>query len=667
MNGCEEIEKINSTSRNIAHWNEWENSEKPGLCLLTKIGYKYIDPADLRPTSPIQERSSFRDVLLKKTLVSKIKEFNPWINVYNIKQVLRIITIPEVSDLEFNQKIWELLTKPHTCTIEQDLGNGRGRRHHSVKLIDWDNVENNEFFITNQFEVHSSKGRALFDIVVFVNGIPLVVIECKSPTLSEGPIKKGIRQLLMYQEKIPKLFYYNQINISTAGLTSYYGMIQYSYSQYKEWKEPYPITEADLEQILSKTGRKTSTPTPQDILFYGLLEPHNLLDLIRNFIIFRTINGKLNKIIARYQQFRATNKTIKRILHPKQEYGGTIWHTQGSGKSLTMLFTAIKLRRESKLENPLLVFVTDRIDLIDQLNQTFIASGFPNPIEAQYAELLQELIRTGQGQTIFTTIQKIKITNQETEEEAEKGDEKGYPVLNESDKIIVMADEAHRSQYKTFAMRMRKSMPNAFYIAYTGTPLARTEKNEKITVGKGKTVRKFGSFIDVYDIRQSVQDGMTVQILYENRLPELTIEDKTIDALFDRVFSDKTYEEREKIKNKYATKSAIVAADERIKKVCLDIVEHYELKVKPNEFKAQIVVSNRKLAVKYKMYLDRFNAPESVVIISPNRLYDNDLKKLGAPFIVDKNDQMKFIKKFKDPDDPIKFLIVCDMLLTHLQ
>lgn len=663
MTRCDEIRQLNKQNRNIPKWSEWENSEKPVLCLLAELGYKYIKPSDLTESSSTQERSSFREVLLKNTLTNKIKEFNPWINDYNIKQVFRKLTIPQVSDIEFNQEIWGYLTKPHTFTVEQDIEDGRERRYQPVKLIDWDDVKNNDFMTSNQYKVNSSRGNIIPDIVVFINGIPLVVIECKSPILQGEHIIPGIRQLDMYQKRVPKLFYYNQILIATAGLTSYYGVVGNSYSHFKQWKEPYPITESELEEFIEKTGRKTIKPTPQDILIYGLLEPHNLLNIIRNFILYQTVNGKLIKMMARYQQYRATNKTIERILDPK-ERGGTIWHTQGSGKSLTMLFSSVKMRREPKLENPLLVFITDRIDLVDQLNQTFIASGFPNPIEAEDAEHLQELIRTGQGQTIFTTIQKFKTTNKETQEEAEKGDETGYPVLNESENIIVLIDEAHRSQYKTFAMRMRKAMPNAFFLAYTGTPLARTEKNEKITVGKGKTVRKFGSFIDVYDIRQSVEDGVTVQILYENRLPELTIEDSTIDQLFDRVFADKTEEEREAIKDKYATKANLLGAEERIKKVCLDILDHYETKVKPNGFKAQIVVNSRELAVKYKMFLDRFNAPESVVIISPNRLYDDDLKKLGVPFIINKTEQKKFIKRFKDPNDSLTFLIVCDMLIT---
>ncbi|MHA1107299.1 MAG: type I restriction endonuclease [Promethearchaeota archaeon] len=300
-----------------------ENSEKPALCLLTELGYEYIKPADLRETSSTLERLSLRNVLLKKRLTAKIKEFNPWINDYNIKQVFRMLTIPQVSEIEFNQEIWGYLTKSHTFTVEQDIEDGRGRRHQPVKLIEWDDIEKNEFIVSNQYKVNSSKGNIIPDIVVFVNGIPLVVIECKSPILQGEHIIPGIRQLDMYQNRAPKLFYYNQILIATAGLTSYYGVVGNSYSHFKQWKEPYPITESDLEEFIRKTGRRTTNPTPQDILIYGLLEPHNLLNIIRNFILFQTVNGKLIKMMARYQQYRATNKTIERILKPK-ERGGTI-------------------------------------------------------------------------------------------------------------------------------------------------------------------------------------------------------------------------------------------------------------------------------------------------------------------------------------------------------
>ena len=649
----------------LLDWNEYTETEKPALEVLQEIGYKYKEGKDLSPQIDPTERSSLREVILSKRLINKIRELNPWINESNIKQIFRKLTIPTISSqIDFNEQVWEYLTKPSKLVVEQDLQDGKGRRNHWIKLIDWDNIENNEFLTVNQYKVNASRGNRIPDIVIFINGLPLVVIECKSPLLT-NPLQQGIRQVIEYQETIPKLFYLNQIIIVTSSQSARYGVLGNSYENFQIWKDPYPITKDQLEKIVERTGRSTPEPTPQDILLYGLLEKRNLLDLIRNFIIFETSRGRLYKKIARYQQFRATNKTLTRILTEKdhQLRGGTIWHTQGSGKSLTMLFTSIKLRRETELNNPLLVFVCDRIDLVNQLNSTFERCGFPNPVEARSVDHLQELVQIGQGVTIFTTIQKFRTTDADSQTGISRSGIE-FPKLNDDQEIFVLVDEAHRSQYKVFGMNMRMGMPNACYLAYTGTPLARNEKNETISVGRGKTVSKFGQLIDSYDLRQSVEDGSTVKILYENRLPELRVEGESIDEIFNRVFADKSSEERERIKQKYATEDAILAAPERIKKVVLDILKHYEDHIEPNGFKAQIVTASRKLAVMYKKYLGDLNAPESVVIISANPRYDDELRALGANFITEKLKQQQMIDRFKYKNDPLKFLIVCDMLIT---
>ncbi len=650
---------------NLFDWSEYNQTEKPALDLLQELGYQHKEGKEVSPQYTTIERTSLREVILSATLTKKIKEFNPWINESNIKQVFRKLTIITTSSqIDFNEQIWEYLTKPSKLVVEQDLHDGKGRRNQWVILIDWDNPKKNEFLAVNQFKVNASRGNRIPDIVIFINGLPLVVIECKSPLLT-NPLQQGIRQIIEYQETIPKLFYLNQIIIVTSSQSAVFGVIGNSYENFQIWKDPYPITKDQLGKIVEQTGRSTPDPTPQDILLHGLLEKRNLLDLIRNFIIFETLRGKLIKKIARYQQFRATNITLARILTEKdpQQRGGTIWHTQGSGKSLTMLFTAIKLRRETKLNNPLLVFICDRINLVSQLNNTFERCGFPNPIEAKNVDNLQELIKIGQGVTIFTTIQKFRTKDADSQTGISKSGLE-FSIFNTEQNIFVLVDEAHRSQYKIFGMNMRIGMPNACYLAYTGTPLAKNEYNETISVGRGKTVKKFGKIIDKYDIRQSVEDGSTVKILYENRLPKLTVEGESIDEIFNRVFADKTPEERERIKQKYATEDAILAAPERIKKVVLDILKHYEDHIEPNGFKAQIVTASRKLAVMYKKYLDDLNAPESVVIISANPRYDDELRALGVDFFTEKSKQKERIERFKDDNDPLRFLIVCDMLIT---
>ncbi len=646
----------------LVNWSEWINSEKPAIDLLIELGYIYKKKSELLDLTNNAERSSLRQVILLQTLKKKIKEFNPWISEINIKNIIRDLTvILSSSEIETNEQIWRYLTKQGELYVEQDL-DGRGRRKPGVKLIDWDDPEKNDFIVTNQFKVNAPKGNKIPDIVCFVNGIPLVVIECKSPTITH-PLREGIHQINIYQQVINKLFNYNQLIIITCGQSARYGVIGNSYEHFKEWKEPYPIKLDELEKIIKKTGRKSTKPTPQDILIYGLLEKNNFIDLIRNFIIYERYQGRKVKKVARYQQFRAVNKTVQRILTEEDDHrGGTIWHTQGSGKSLTMLFTAIKLRREKKLKNPLLAFVTDRVDLVEQLNGTFDNCGFPNPEIPKNAEELKSLLKTGQGVTTFTTVQKFRTKDADKRTGVSRSGMK-YPELNADKNIFVLVDEAHRSQNKIFAMNMRIGIPNACYIAYTGTPLAKNEKNKTITVGKGKTVSKFGSFIDVYNIRQSVEDESTVPILYENRLPKLQVEGGSIDKIFDRVFHDKTDKEKELIKKKYATRQAILAAPERTKRIALDIVDHYENKIGVNGFKAQIVVSSRKLAVIFKKYFEQFNGPESVAIISASK-FDDELKKHGVGFITNKTEQRIYIDRFKDPEDPLRFLVVCDMLIT---
>lgn len=650
-------------SLSLFNWDEFNQSENPAIELLKEMKYQYIEGEKLTQLSG--ERESLRSVILLEKVIKKIKEFNPWISVENIKQVTRILTIPTNPDLiESNEMIWTYLTKPATLCVEQDIGDGRGRRNQSVLLIDWEDVDKNEFLVTNQFKINSPKGNIKPDLVIFVNGIPLVVIECKSPLIT-NPMAEAIKQVMDYQEKAPKLFLTNQFIITICGQSARYGSITASFEHYKEWKDPYPATINALENLIASFNRTTPKPTPQDILLYGLLDRRNFLDIIRNFILFEKNREKTLKKIAMYQQFRAVNKTIDRILIEKvpTNRGGTVWHTQGSGKSITMIFTSIKLRREKSLGNPLLVFVTDRVDLIRQLNKVFNSCGFPNPVEARSAEDLQEKIKVGNGVTVFTTIQKFRVDDADEETGVSKSGKK-YPQLTESKDVFVIVDEAHRSQYKMFATNMRTGIPNACFLAYTGTPLARNEKNELISAGRGKTVHKFGKFIDVYDIRQSVADNATLPILYEGRLPELRLEGESIDEIFDRVFADNTPAEREELKKKYATQKAILSAPERIKKIVLDIIKHYEETIQPNHYKAQIVVQSRELAIIYKKYMDEYNGPESAVIISPWRR-DDQLKRIyGVPFITEKQAQADTIEQFLDKNDPLCFLIVCDMLIT---
>jgi len=618
-------------------WNEYNLVEKPAIETLQKLGYTYIHGSELTPEKG--ERRSYREVLLIKRLEKALKKLNPWITENNsTKAVKEIETEMGTDPIQTNAKIYEKLV--NYISLIQDLG--KGRKGQTIKFIDFENLENNEFLITNQFEITGRRENIIPDILVFINGIPIAVIECKSPTIKE-PDEEGLRQIMRYQnirepdahEGAEQLF--NTIQITSViwkegGLSSTVGARE---RHYHEWKDPYPYTIPDIRKIL---GRE---PSKQDILLLGMFTREHLLDIIQNFIIFEPEQGKLVKKITRYIQYRAVNKAIERIFKEKgKDRGGVVWHTQGSGKSLEMVFLGIKLKRLKQLENPTIIIVTDRVELDRQIRGTFERVGFPNPSHAESIRELKQLIKRGQGQTIITTIQKF----QELEEES-------YPKLTDEENIFLLVDEAHRTQYKALAMNMRTALPNACYIGFTGTPIDKKDKS---------TRKVFGDYIDTYTIEQSVNDGMTVPIFYEGRMPQVNIEGIPIDELFDRIFKDKSEKEREKIKQRFVNEEAIAEAEPRIREICFDIIKHYESFIQPNGFKAQIVTVSRQSAVTYKKILDQLNAPESAVVISVDH---NDLPEMKQHRRT-KSEEENLISRFLDKKDSLSFLIVCDKLLT---
>lgn len=604
-------------------WNEKSTVENRIIDHLKGFGYTYIHGTYLEG-----ERQTLRDVVLEQRFADAIRRINPWIDDNNLRKVVRDVTHMEAASLmEANEALHEDIV--HYISTEQDLGHGK--KNQTVRLIDFDNIDNNEFLVTNQFKVSGLTGDIIPDVVIFVNGLPLVVVECKSSFIT-NPVSQGIKQLERYQSDAERLFYYNAILISTCGQDAKYATIGARARHYGEWKDPYPLTPYDL-------GTEVN---PQDILVAGILTKRNLLDLIQNFIVYEPEGGRTIKKLARYQQFRAVNKAIDRIVHADSpmERGGVVWHTQGSGKSLTMLYLAVKLRRVQQLHNPTIVVVTDRKDLDIQITGTFRRCGFPNPAHADGVTNLRNLLRLGSGQTIMTTVQKFQ------EAEAE-----GDQVLSKDSNIFVMVDESHRTQYKGLATNMRTALPNACYLGFTGTPIDKKDKS---------TTRTFGSYIDTYTIQQSVDDEATVPILYEGRMPDLQIEGRSLDAIFDRMFANYNEDDRERIKQRYATTEAITAAPQRVEAICLDIIDHYEQHIVPNGFKAQIVTVTREAAVLYKQTLAKLNAPESVVIVSGDHNDSDELKQ----YHLSEQQEKHYIERFKNADDKLKFIIVCDKLLT---
>ena len=549
---------------------------------------------------------------------------------------------------EANEALYTSLS--YGIALEQDRGDGR--KSHTVRFFDFDKPGRNEWIVTRQYKVLGSKKHIIPDIVVFGNGLPLAVIECKSPTIGDTWKADAVKQLRRYQEAgsgwkelgAPQLFETAQILITTCGERAVYGTVGTPERFFLAWKEPYPLT---VKQLGKKLGR---SPTPQDIALFGLLEPRNLLDLMRNFVVFDSDGGRRVRKLTRYKQFIAVNEAMRRICRARKPSarGGIVWHTQGSGKSLTMLWLALKLRRDESQQQPTVVIVTDRTKLDRQIAGVFETCGFPNPERADSVRALRRILAHPTGKTVMTTIQKFQeITG------ASGAARRGavHPTLSEAPNIFVMVDEAHRTQYRSLAANMRQALPNACFLGFTGTPIDKKDRS---------TLRTFGPYIDTYTIEQAVQDGATVPIFYESRLPELQIIGKSIDQVFDRVFADRSEDERAAIRQRFATEQVIAAAPRRIESICLDLIDHFTRFIAPNGFKAQVVATSRHAAVTFKETLERLNAPESALIMSAGH---NDEERLARRHLR-KDEQDRLIERFKDRKDPLAILVVCDMLLT---
>lgn len=606
---------------------EYTEVELPLIEQLQSYGYSYLIGSEL-----VEERNGRGSIVLEERLSKAIKKLNEWISDTNVEKIIKQLVSIQSEDMwQANQIVYDWLFG-QGISVLQDLGGGK--KNQTVHIFDFDEISNNDFLVVNQISYTNANGTIRPDIVIYINGLPLVLIECKSPKLKwDQQLPEGVRQFDRYQETNEKLFWYNQMLIVTSRDRARVGTILARPQHYGLWKDPYPLT---IEEVGSDRA--------QDILVAGMLRKQAVIDLMRNFIVF---DGKVKKL-ARYQQYRAVNKAIERIFNEDKPSlrGGVVWHTQGSGKSLTMVYLSMKLRRVEKLENPMLLIVTDRQDLDDQITKTFQNCGFPNPTQATSVADLKLQLGKGPGTTVMTLIQKFQ---------GAKDEEETFPVISKAENIIVMTDESHRSQYKGLAMNMRKALPNATFIGFTGTPI---DKKSRSTTGK------FGSYIDKYTIEQAVEDGATVQIFYESRLPNVHVKGDSLDEIFNRVFFEYDEDTRERIKQKHVNEELILTAPERMEEIALDIVRHFESHILVNGYKAQVVAVSRTAAVKYKLLIDTFAAGqfETAVIISAGH---NDEKEL-RDFHTTKDQEKALIERFKKSfsDDKLAMLIVCDKLLT---
>jgi len=621
--------------------DELEQSENPALIQLQSLGWQYVEGKLLSPKSG--ERGSHGDVVLIKRLNAAIKRINPWISEDNLNKVSRdLVRLNCTSLMEYNQKIYNKLTQYQS--VEQDLG--KGRKGQTVKIIDFDKIENNEFLCVNQFEIDGAESIRP-DIICFVNGLPLAVIECKSPykKTSSSPIAEAVDQLRRYanlrkentnnaDEGAEKLFWYNQLMVASSRDHAKVGTISADMRYYSDWKDAYPLTDADL------SGEHT---TAQQRLLAGMFEVSRFLDMLQNFTLFETENKKTVKKIARYQQFRAVNKIIAHLKQgqSREEKSGVIWHTQGSGKSLTMVMLAMKIRRDAELKKYKLVFVTDRTQLDSQLSATFKRVQKETVYKANSVRELKTLLAKDASDLITAMVQKFQDIEQE----------EGFSDLNTSEKIIVLADEAHRTHFGGLALTLNTALPNAPKIGFTGTPLTKENKMEKA----------FGDYIDKYKINEAVADGATVSILYEGRAVNTELSEDDLEESFEYYFSDRSREEKNEIKRQYGIEKAVLEAPNRVQTVCEDLLIHYQERIQKDGFKAMIVTGSRHAAVLYKQTLDKLGAPPSAVIISGDHNDPPELKHY-----TDKAAQKTAIENFKAPlkENDLSFLIVKDMLLT---
>jgi len=620
------------------------------------LGWQYAHGPEIAPDGDAPEREDWGDVVLAGRLRDALQRINPSIPGEAIEEAMRQVLRPESPSLiENNRRFHQMLTDG----VDVSWRTEEGERHDKVWLLDRGDAANNEFLVANQFTVIEDKRNRRPDVVLFVNGLPLVVIELKNPAEEKTTLRHAYNQLQTYKKDIPGLFTYNALLVISDGFSARAGTLTSGWDRFVPWRTVDGQTVAGKGQI------------EIEVLLRGLLEKRRLLDYVTGFITFEDDGKTIVKKAAAYHQYWAVNKAVSCTIEATRPEGdrriGVVWHTQGSGKSLSMVFYAGKIIRHPAMENPTIVVITDRNDLDDQLFGTFAGNSDllrQKPVQAGSRAHLKECLRVASGGVVFTTIQKF--------EEADDG-----RPLSERQNIVVIADEAHRSQYgfkakidpKTgeirygFAQYLRDALPNASFIGFTGTPVELDDKN---------TPAVFGDYIDKYDILRAVEDGATVPIYYESRLAKLELnEDERphIDEQFEEITEDQEETEKQKLKTKWAALEAMVGTEKRLGLVAEDLVRHFEQRLEIMDGKAMIVCMSRRICV--ALY-------DALVKLRPGWHSDDDSK--GAIKVVmsgsasddeswqghirTKAQREAIAKRFKNADDELKLVIVRDMWLT---
>lgn len=637
--------------------------------LSNDLGYTVLYGPDIAEGD--RKERDYTEVVLQQRLKTAIDKFNPTIpeeaREEAFKKALRTVTI---SLADNNEHFHKMLTEG--VDVKFSIGEGKTKTD-KVWLIDFENPNNNEFLAINQFTVVENHNNKRPDIVLFVNGLPLVVIELKNATDETADVKAAYNQLQTYKQLIPSLFNYNTFLLVSDGWFAKAGTLSSDYSRFMEWKTADGITVVDSQR-----------EPEMEPMIKGLLNKATLLDVIRHFIVFEKTKEKTIKKIAAYHQYYAVNKAIESTIRaasppvnvanePPNHFGlptvkdqpqgdqraGVVWHTQGSGKSLSMVFYTGKLVLAEEMNNPTILVLTDRNDLDQQLFETFGNCEQlirQKPKQAESRDDLKEKLSVASGGVIFTTIQKFLPETQGAK----------YPELTNRRNIVVIADEAHRSQYDFidgFAKNMRDALPNATFIGFTGTPIEKEDKN---------TQAVFGNYIDVYDIQQAVLDGATVRIYYESRLAKIDLSDsdqKILDQRVEEVTENEELTEKQKRFAKWASKEAVVGSVQRLKQIALDIVTHFEQRLSAADGKGMIVCMSRRICVELQ---------NEIIKLKPHWYDEADdkgkIKVIMTGSASDPLDWQEHIRnkprrkaigdRLKDPKDELKLVIVRDMWLT---
>ena len=627
---------------------------------LGTLGYAVSSDAEIGPDGKAPEREAYADVVLAKRLVAAIDKLNPSIPAEARGDALRkVLATEKPSLIEENRRLHKLMVEGVDVEFYSEDGTIRGDK---VRLIDFGNLAANDWLATGQFTVIEGNFNRRPDIVLFLNGLPLGVIELKAPGGENATLAGAHNQLQTYKTQIPSLFRTNAVLVTSDGVTARIGSLTADLERFMPWRT------TDGRVIAAKGLPELN------ILIEGIFEKRRLLNLLHDFTVFGETGSGLAKIIAGYHQFHAVQHAVEKTVEASAPHGdrkvGVIWHTQGSGKSLLMAFYAGQLVRRAELENPTIVVITDRNDLDDQLFGTFSMCRDlirQTPVQADSRDDLQSALSRASGGVIFTTIQKFSPATGET----------SYPMLSDRRNIVVIADEAHRSQYgfrakieqKTgeisygFAKYLRDALPNASFIGFTGTPIEKDDVN---------TPAVFGEYIDVYDISRAVEDGATVPIYYESRLARIDLpedEKPRIDAEIDELTEDEAVNEQERIKRKWATVEALVGSEKRLAMVAADLVRHFENRVAAMDGKAMVVCMSRRICV--ALY-------QQIVVLRPDWHSDDDAAgtikivmtgsasdpQAWQPHIGTKTRRDLLAKRAKDPKDTLKLVIVRDMWLT---